>query len=188
MKITNSNISFQKTLIAKTQVLENNQPKQAFIYKLDRPDEYYYFEKAVQKQPDWKNADLIYSIKEDVKKYDDDIFVLEDEEQNCLGYVSTIDYFDYDFKERNTFVIKLETMPKYAGRSTDKKIKHVGKALVAFLENLKCKKEKRGLHVTAPAPDALDFYFKQGFEGSWDEGLIMQKPNREEQVKINFVS
>jgi hypothetical protein len=56
------------------------------------------------------------------------------------------------------------------------------------LENLKCKKEKRGLHVTAPALDALDFYFKQGFEGSWEDGLIMQKPNREEQVKINFVS
>jgi hypothetical protein len=50
MKIANSNIFFQKTLKAKTSILENDKPKKAFIYQLDRPEDYDYFEKAVEKQ------------------------------------------------------------------------------------------------------------------------------------------
>lgn len=188
MKIANSNISFQKKLIAKTNVLDvDNKPVPAFIYQLEKEIDSDYFDNAIEKQADWKDGYLICSASEDIKKYNDDFFVIEDTEKNCLGYVSTFAYENKEFNELNTFILKLETIPSCAKTEYNRKITHIGKTLIDFLQILKCEKEKRELHVSAPAPNALGFYFKQGFDGNWEDGLVMKYPKYNEQAKIEFV-
>ena len=186
MKIGLSNISFQKTLIAKTQVLENNQPKQAFIYQLDKPQDYDYFDKTLDKQEEWQEALLFQSTKRDIKKDDYEIFVLEDDKENCLGYVSTHDCDDIDYGVRQTAISKLETIPNCKYFQSDRRIKHIGKTLIDFIKILKCEKDNRDIWVSSPFEPAIDFYKKKGFEGDW-YGMRLVNLGRNNYVKMEFM-
>lgn len=190
MKITRLSLnnyhtpSFQKTLVAKTNILCNDKPKDAFIYKLDRTLDKDYFSNLLQEGSSWKDGFLIYSASRDMQLYDDNYYVLEDSEEECLGYLISRDYND-DFYNSTT-IRKLETVPKYSNRIPTREVKHIGKALIDFMKQLTSKKEDCELYVSSPLSSALSFYEKQGFAGSLT-GCVLKYFFPEEQTTIEFV-
>ena len=115
MKINsiNSNISFQKTLMANTAYVKDNFPQSAKIYHLDRNVDVDYF-KELNKTEDWKRNNYLFLLRDDFsfsKKYNEmfpdrqkEFFVMEDENNECISIVqvqanqesveTNVDFFD----------------------------------------------------------------------------------------------
>lgn len=181
-----NNISFEKKLVAKTNVLSGDNLQRAFIYKLDRVSDKDYFKKVLANEENsWKDGFLIYSASNDMIVNNDDFYVLEDSEENCLGFIISRDYTD-EFNRTHTTVRKLETAPIYSSRNKDRKIKNIGKALIDFMKKVKCEKNGNTLFISSPFLSALEFYEKQGFEGDL-KGCFLKHLKVEEQTKMNFV-
>lgn len=165
MKITtiNNNISFQKTLEAKAHILKDGEPMPCNIYSIDSDDKNYFIENL----PGWENSKyykkasaLASTLTQNNKRRREDIFVLEDEKEKCLGFVITS---ESSGKLKN--IDFLEVIPKYAGENKDKGVKYIGETILAFLAKKIKKSNLSELFIFSADSSAKNFYTKKcGFD------------------------
>ena len=145
MKISSlfNKVSFKKTLVAHCSILKkDNVSFPCKIYSLNQKDDSDYFE-TIENKADWKGAKYLCYLKDDLKSIDDkpnrNIYVLQSEQGDCLGY-SEIDYGENGIDE----VLFLETVPTQNYSRRDKSsFKYIGETLLSFL--LKKSKEKKAI-------------------------------------------
>lgn len=180
-----NNFSFQKRLLAKTEVPSENKPISCNIFLLDPVKDYHYFNKMLM-SGEWDDTFLGLSTADDFHCCNDKFYVMEDENENCLAYAAVSDFFGRT-GEIVSAINKFETVPKYTSMYKSRKVKHIGKTMIDFLQKLKCEKQKTLLSVPLPAYTAVGFYKKQGFDWNNDYGLVLSNPKLDEQAKIDFV-
>lgn len=184
MKINSiNNLSFQKHLSANCSVIQNNEPKHANIYVLEQGTDDFYFYR--HKWTDsWQEADYLDQINEDIvfNRNPNDIFiVMEDEDENLLGYSEISEYQDevvLDF---------IETVPDCSLESVGRKIKYIGETMLAYIVSL-CKLIGKDLeiHSVADSYTTRNFYYKNcGFEELSRTNAIMRKENFDKFLKHN---
>lgn len=180
-----NNLSFQKRLLAKSEVLSENKPMPCNIFLLDPAEDFHYFNKMLM-GGEWDDAFLVLSTADDFHYYNDKFYVMEDENENCLAYAAVSESLGKN-GEIVSAINKFETVPKYTSLYKTRKVKHIGKTMIDFLQKLKCEKQRKILSVPLPSYMAVGFYKKQGFDWNNDYGLVMTKPNFDEQARIDFV-
>ena len=168
MKINNiSNFAFQKTLKANCTILKDNKPCQCSIYKLDKGVDDDYIDTKIFPNPAWDFSEYImglYLRMEDAIDGLDNVYVMEDKDENCIGYISE------SIVNNNSNTIEyLEALPK---DGKNPKMKYIGETLVNFVLNLTKKRGQNFLFVPVPVQQALGFYNKLGFISS-RQGLVM---------------
>ena len=186
MKINsvNSNISFQKTLMANTAYVKDAWPCPAKIYHLDTDEDFSYF-KNLSKKEDWKRNNYLLLMRDDFdfcKRHNDafpdrqkDFFVMEDENNECISIVET----ETNKQSVETNVEFFEVCPKYASEFEGRRAKYIGEAFISFLANFSNKKLDTDLVVALPHPQARKFYEKCGFMLDDNDGYYMPQENIE---------
>lgn len=192
MKINsnNYNLSFQKTLMAKTAYIKDNLPRPAKIYHLDREVDADYIKK-LNKTEDWKRNNYLLLMRDDfnsVKKHNDmfperqkDFFVMEDENDKCISIVEV----ETNKQKLETNVEFFEVCPKYASDFEERRAKYIGETFISFLANFTNKFLDTDLVVPLPHPQARKFYEKCGFLFDEEDGYYMPQSNIAELTQKN---
>lgn len=162
MKISKiNNISFQKKLSARCNVIQNGKPKRVNIYQLEKGVDDDYFIKA-GKIANWKQGNYyLREIASDFDKYGSKDWshfcVMEDDEGNLLGYSEFIKYN----VSKNGYLETIETAPSDSIYNKKRRVKYVGETMIAYLVLL-CKKENLDFEIMeiAPRKATRDFYYK----------------------------
>lgn len=158
--VSNNNISFQKTLAARVNVLKNNEPYPCKIYKLDKTDKDY-FEGLLSSQNN-NFPYFLYILNDEFRGFcnDDmlydatDFFVLEDKKSRCLGFLETS---KMENGEKN--IDYLEIAKNCADSNSIRHVKYVGETMVAFLAKLIQNTNSKSPYVVGfTIPSARDFY------------------------------
>lgn len=160
--------SFKKTLVANTAYLKGGKVCPAKIYSLDpNKDERYFL--RLEDNEKWKMNDYIdhvlYNMRNDDRYKEDyphcrsDFFVMEDENKDCLAYIT----LDTDSISKETNINYMEVCPEYSSENSVRKTKYIGETLLAFASNFVQKHFKTTLTVNIPSATAVDFYKKEGF-------------------------
>lgn len=171
MKINfNKNIPFEKKLRASCSVLKNGSNIPCKIYQLEPENEEdrTYFEKEKNKNL-WQDSVFWGEIKDifDTVYLNEDIFVLEDNEGNCLNITNTANL------GKTTELVMIETAPsvKKAG------YKYIGETMLSFVLGLIKKGSSNIFSVPIYRAEAKEFYVDKC--GLKDEkspyGLYMDK-------------
>lgn len=180
MKINthNYNISFQKTLMAKTAYIKDNLPRPAKIYHLDRDEDSDYI-KNLNTTKDWKRNNYLLLMRDDfnsVKKhnemfpdYQKDFFVMEDENNECISIVE----IETNKQNIETNVEFFEVCPKYSSDFEERRAKYIGETFISFLANFTNDFLDTDLVVSLPHPQARKFYEKCGFIIDNENGYYM---------------
>lgn len=184
MKINSiNNLPFQKYLTANCNVVQNNEPKQANIYVLEQGTDDFYFYK--HKWTDsWQEAYYLDQINEDLvfNRNPNDVFlVMEDEDENLLGYSEISEYND------SVVLDFIETAPNSSIETVGRKIKYIGETMLAYIVSL-CKLIGKDLeiHSVADRYTTRNFYYKNcGFEELSRKNAIMRKENFDKFLKHN---
>ena len=158
----NNLISFKKSLVAKTAVVKDGKTKDCKIFVLDKEKDKDYFLKLVQ-TPEWRGSGFIYRMHSLMFNPDaaEKFFVLEDNEENCLGYMQVHEQDDYSYKKVNY----IETCPTYRNDKKKSSVKYVGETLLSFMANLSKKFDTSVLVVSSPMERARKFYEEKcGFD------------------------
>ena len=157
MKISflNAPISFQKSLVAKAAVLKDGQTKDCGIYLLDNFEDKDYFKGLIEKK-EWDGASFLWKMNTNIICSDDTdkFFVLEDEENKCLGYMQVYERDDFSYKK----VSFIETCPTCKNDTKKSNIKYVGETMLAFIAKLSEHFDSGTLIVDRPMPRARGFY------------------------------
>lgn len=172
-----NNISFQKKLVATCSYRTPKGFKPARIYQLeDIPEDKDYFEKLEEKK-DWKNGQyFLYSLDHDMNNgYAEGVYVLENNKNNCLGYVET-----FNSPEDRLILEFIETKPSHRALS------YIGETLVNFVSQLAKQKGKKRVHVIYPESHAKGFYKKCGFKNDETIGMNLMCDDMDELAKRNF--
>lgn len=184
MKINsiNSNISFQKTLVANTAYIKDALPRPAKIYHLNSEEDSDYF-KNLNKKEDWKRHNYLFLIRDDFafsKEYNKmfpeqqkSFFVMEDENNECISIVEVL----INNQDLETNIEFFEVCPKYASDFEKRRAKYIGEAFISFLANFSDKFLDKDLVVPLPHPQARKFYEKCGFMLDDNEGYYMPQEN-----------
>jgi len=153
-------IGFQKTLKAKCVFKQGKDERHCSIYKLDSAQDKDYFKKLMNKGY-WEGAKFLRTMDRHAQ-HDctnsriNDIFVIEDDYSNCLGYMRLDNY-----KESEIDLTHLETVPIYSHRNPRRKFKYIGESLITFLIGLAKRQNKKRIYIPYIMADARDFYFKK---------------------------
>lgn len=188
MKITPSlksnNINFQKTLSAKCSLKAKDKGVRCSIYNLCDSDDRWYFKKLMHNES-WKNAHYLEAIDCDIndEALREDIFVLEDEENNCLGFSEFKKY------KNKIWLIFMESRPQDAFSSCLRNIKYIGETMLAFV--VSCAKKEGFDMVVVPmyTSDSKGFYEKCQFkiDSEKEEGLAIKKDSYDKLLSQNQV-
>lgn len=127
----NSDINFQKILRANCKVIKNGLPSKCKIYQLENPQDKDYFDKLSEKEC-WDGAVFLDRQSENIKdiNHEFNIFVMEDEKSECLGYITCADF------AVKSVVDFLETAPKLkheAASYSDESFRYIGETLLSFV-------------------------------------------------------
>lgn len=177
ISVLNSNINFGKTLAASCFVKSSKGDNVACsIFKLNRNEDKDYF-LNLKTNPDWTNGKYV-SINNTLflspcASSSASLYVLEDEQGSCLGYLRT----SSDENEQNMEqILFLETCPQFASRNKNRDIKYVGQSLIAFIVGLAQKKNRNSVYVPFVEHSANKFYRKCEFRKNkeYNHGLVLQ--------------
>ncbi len=159
------NLSFQKKLMAKANVIKNNEPCPVSIYKLDRKQDKDYIKNLRENDSDWSYAYYLTDMEEQFEqaKYARLIngenlkfYTLEDENQKCLGLVE-VD--NGSIGKQN--IVYFERFP---ANKEKKEFKYIGETLLAFLtKQQKTANIPRKIIIKDAMDDAQPFYTKSNF-------------------------
>ena len=155
MNITSlNNISFQKNLVAKCAIREGQNYVPAKIFQLENGDEDYF--KKFKYDSSWKGN--LYSIYMDYgaeNGFVNDMYVIENNGGECLGYLKT----DQDDKTCVKYIQYIETKPKH----TDNEKKYIGETLLNFFVQQSRRENKQYICACDVDDDAIGFYTQYGF-------------------------
>ncbi len=178
-------ISFKKTLIKNCTIPDKkNHPTPCGIYKLDLPEDRYYFTKLL-KDKKWDGNKYLDDIDDSIRidgEYENN-YVLESENGECLGFICTTDEPKFNAKE----VDYLETCPYYAKQNPERDLKYIGETLLAFVVELAKKGDFNSVIIPFPAKRAVKFYMdKCGFiQGADGVAKIMCKKDYHKLIEQN---
>ena len=164
------NLSFQKKLMAKANVIKNNEPCPVSIYKLDRKQDKDYIKNLRENDSDWSYAYYLTDMEEQFEqaKYARLIngenlkfYTLEDENQKCLGLVE-VD--NGGIGKQN--IVYFERFPADYQKH---RYKYIGETLLSFLaKQQKAAKAPRKIVVDNAMIEAQEFYLKSHFKYMYD--------------------
>ena len=187
---TKFNPSFQKQLVAITDVIRNNESCPVSIYKLDKKEDEFYFQK-LESTPEWYLSTYLRFIDKDFERSSFmnffksmflEYYSIEDTYGNCLGIV------EVDDNKRKTQNIEyLETFP---ANRWYRKFQYVGETMLAFLaKQQQMKKNPKQIIVDTPMLDAQPFYLKSYLKYDDDTnhtlGMHLPKENVDLLLKQN---
>ena len=195
MKINlQNNLSFQKTLVAKTKFKNNtksNKPQSCKIYVLDDIEDMYYISKLAGKT-EWKNANFLFSFRKDLASCispftRNAVYVMEMGEKNECIALAEVNQESSDLK-----VVLLETSPKYkkslkSNKNNKREISYIGETFLAFFAKLAKKNNIDEINLTS-VPSAIRFYVdKCGFSPceKGDIRVFLPKFKYDELIKQN---
>ncbi len=152
---------FQKKFVSNNVVLKDEKPCQCSIFELEKDKDFDYFKK-LQQETNWQKAQFLKEMDEDLARdlSFEKVYVLEVDDENCLGYICIDDYED----EKTNQIAYIESCPKYAGKNSKKEYKFIGSALLAFAVELTQKANYDKLTVPYVINNAKNFYLKCGFK------------------------
>lgn len=172
-----SNISFGKQLMAKCQVKTTSGGTiPCKIYELDKKEDIDYFCK-LRKSEEWEDSEYLEIANQMILSplLSDDLrtYSIENEQEKCIGFVSTQ---SFDFIPDKTYVEFLETCPEYTSKNKKRGIKYIGQTLLTFVVGLAAKEDKKRVCIPVTAPKSKKFYtrgcgFRQDYNGK--DGLIL---------------
>ena len=162
-------ISFGKTLVANCQVKIQPDKFSSFkIFELEKSDNDYF--SKVKESPSWLGNRFLWIMKEQTQpeRFSDDtqIFVLEDEKNQCLGYINLI--------SRNSKLIQyLEILPSISNLKNKKFAKNIASLLVATTVKSAQKESKEKVSALAFDFNTRKFYtktcgFRSGMQSAYD--------------------
>lgn len=184
------NPSFQKKLVATSNILHYNKPCPISIYKIERKEDSDYFIN-LQETPEWFLSTYLNHIESDFKKSNFidflkgkkfDFYSMEDKKGNCIGLIE-ID----NSKKKVQNIEYFETFPS---NRFYRDYQYIGETMLAFLAKLQqSKKKPKEIIVDTPMLDAQPFY-KKAFMKYIDEmmtldGMYLPKENEELLIKNN---
>ena len=178
-----NNISFQKQLVAKCAVLNQDKSKPCLIYSLDKEEREDYLFDKIKSERKWDNSWLAHtaflcSDKVDLPTY---LYVIEDKNK-CLGFVLSYSHF----KDTNE-VHLLEVRDDVSSENEKRTTKYTGQSLLAFLAALSKKQGGSEIDIITPVTKAIDFYkkgclFKKDFNKTY---LYLKKEDFDKLIKLN---
>jgi len=187
MKITNinhNNLNFQKTLMAKANIIKDNQKSPCKIYELDPYDDndLDYF-KPLYGTLDARKNTFFDDIESDfLAGIEARFYVMEDENGRCLGACEV----NENLQDNADELVFLETAATVASANCNRNIKYVGETLLRYAIGMAKKGKRREFVVIDPTPYAYMFYIKQGFrEHLYDENLYIKAKDYDEAIAIN---
>ena len=171
MKInsTKFNLSFQKTLVANTAYIKDNQVRPAKIYSLDPSKDENYLLKLEDKEK-WEMNNYIDNVlyhmrtvdryKEDYPHCRSDFFVMEDENNECISVLS----LETDRYRNETNGCFFEVRTDLSTENENRKAKYIGESFILFV--IKWANDVLGTKfvINIPSATARDFYDKCAFE------------------------
>ena len=183
MQALNNAINFQKTLKANCKVINCNtqKPANCKIWELDKAEDGDYFEK-LEEDENWQNSIFLICQVADFKIPfipSEHYYVIEDENERCLGYALTEDKAD----ECKLMYIEVVTSFKndfLGGR--EKEYKYIGETLLSFITKKAQKQGAEKIKLNS-IPTAVDFYQSNcGFEVT---GISSKYPFIETEMVLN---
>lgn len=193
MKINsiNSNISFQKTLVANTAYIKDDKVCPAKIYQLNYAEDKDYFS-SLNKDEKWFYSDYLdyfeMGLKETASKkeinvesnYKTEVFAMEDENDECIAVLSV----ETDKHRKETNGSFFEVCPELSYENGGRKTKYIGESFISFIstwinDNLGTK-----FVINIPSATSRVFYKKCGFKPISD-GLYLPKENIEKLAQQN---
>lgn len=169
-----NNLNFQKKLVAKTTPIKHTKKNCYKIYQLEKSDRSYFTDTLYQ----WGDSMFCMDMIDDFESGDKyhKIYALEDDKNNCLAwaeiYTGDDDGFELEY---------IETRKDISHANRERKTKHVGETLLAFLVGLSKRNLKDDFVVPHTLTDAEGFYIKNcGFK-RYERGRILatHKPKEE---------
>ncbi len=160
MKISNSlnnSVTFEKTLTAKCGVLKNGSKSESCkIYKLDSRKDIGYFSR-LKNSDEWQNNHFVRYMENEIisslQNENKDVFVMEENNGNCISFMETVKHNDYLSLEL------IETAPAH----TDKKknpasgLKYIGETFITFCTKI-AEADKLNKILLEPLGDSYEFY------------------------------
>lgn len=145
--------SFKKQLVAKADVIKEQNNVPCKIYRLSKKEDARYFE-DLKHSHDWAGYKLLIGVAYDLKNPPaaSQIYSLEDENEKCLGYVETRE--NNDDKE----IIYIETCPSEKHQNKERKYKFIGETLMSFIAGLAKKDYAENIVVPSALAEAWGFY------------------------------
>ncbi len=166
----NNIISFQKQLKA-TCLLKKDTAQICNIYEINKNDDPDYFE-TFNSDKNWEDNEYLSCVNHSFER-GMPLFVLEDENSDCLGYISTFDTFE--MRDGDVMGIDfVETIPTQQHLNNNR-IKYIGETLLAFAAQQAKKAGKAAIYVYEYSRSAQDFYKKLGFNESFAGTLKLNK-------------
>lgn len=191
IKSTKFNPSFQKQLMAKGNVLKNNEPCAVSIYKLNKREDKKYFKDLYEREEDWEFAYYLKFIKDQfehslkyrlTKGQKLEFFAIEDSKNNCLGIVEV----DNAKKDKQNIAF-IETFPM--NRETNE-FKYIGETLLSFLvKQQNIQENPKEIIVKMAMLEAQPFYVKSHFnfknDGCTHYYMFLPKENEDLLLESN---
>ena len=154
--INNYNLSFEKQLKAKANIINNGKPEQCFIYKLNKEEDSDYFLK-LNDNPIWWEEGFCKEVCQTVQNDEpsEHVYVMEDSNEECLGFIEIDDDVIFEEYQRVEY---LETYSPYSSKNEDRNRKYIGQTLLAFAAKTFNKRHKIGLLVPVAVQGSWGFY------------------------------
>lgn len=187
-------ISFGKTLVANCQVkLQPDNVSSCKIFELEKSDSDYFIK--VKELPSWSGNRFLWVMKEQTKpeRFSDDtqIFVLESDNGECLGYVDLI--------SRSSKLIQyLEVAPEIIKSKNKILSKDIARSLIVAVVNAASKENMESVSALAFDFNTKKFYtrncgFKSGMKSAYDYTVdkkqyskFLEKNIYKDGVRIDF--
>ncbi len=170
------NIFFQKKFVSNALVVKEKTPYKCSIFEINYKDDYDYFDKLALDDK-WKNSHFLDEQREDFELdiTDEQIFVMENNQNDCLGFICVSNAGDNKTKE----VSILETCPEYSYRNKRSKYRYIGESLLAFVVKLTKEQKMKILAIPIASKKAHGFYEKCGFQkgqkGAFNDFYLKKK-------------
>lgn len=169
-------VSFGKTLVANCQLkMSSDRVSSCKIFELEKSDSDYF--KKVKTDSNWFGNKFLWIMNEQTKpnRFGDDtqIFVLEDDSSNCLGYINII-------SRDNKLIQYLEIMPIISNLKNKNYAQNIARALVSTTVKSAQKEDKEKVSALAFDFTTRKFYtkkcgFKSGMQSAYD--YVIDKKN-----------
>lgn len=192
-----NNLSFQKTLVAKAGIITNKKSEECNIYSLNPEEDYEYFS-DLSNDENWDDNQWAYIMDCAIRKMDyfqeRNFYVLENNNEECLGYVQTYEKTDQP-KDNSLsplqydYINYLEVAPQLQNNDigSQKNNKYIGETLFAFLCKLSQATNKKCIKLNS-TDDSITFYDKCNctYVPRLDNNyMIISEDNYEKTIKQN---
>jgi hypothetical protein len=199
MRITN-NITFGKKLVATCNLpIQNGSTMPCNIFELNNNEDKDYFEKLKNK-PIWNGSKFLRSMDGLIKSgsigKENDTFSLENQNEECLGFISVI---THKKPQNRKFIYTIETAPKYSSQKREKTTQQIGRSLVAVIVKQAQQENRDKVSVLAFNSDERKFFKHNcGFKVGDDNGFsyilpkkhyskFLEKHTKTQNSKIDFI-